>query len=75
MNPKELIEIALRVLTAWTGGSKPIPADLNALKEAFSSSTHLPADDLACQVIRDLNGLALGTAQADTASPDMDQVA
>ena len=56
MSPKELVETALRVLAAWTDGRKPALADLNTLKEAFPSSAHLPADDLACQVIHGLGG-------------------
>ena len=76
MNPKELIETALRVLAAWTDGRKPAPADLNTLKEAFPSSAHLPDDDLACQVIHDLSGRAFGKpAQVETAPPVMDEVA
>src|SRR5664280_294808 len=35
MSPKELVETALRILTAWTDGRKPASADLNTLKEAF----------------------------------------
>jgi hypothetical protein len=35
MNPKKLVETALRVLAAWTDGRKPASADLNILKEAF----------------------------------------
>ena len=76
MNPKKMVETALRVLAAWTDGRKPASADLNTLKQAFPSSAHLPADDLACQVIHDLNGKAFGKpAQVETALPDMDQVA
>jgi hypothetical protein len=60
MNPKELVEIALRVLAAWTNGRKPASADIEALKEAFPSSAHLPDDELACQVIHDLGGRAFG---------------
>ena len=54
MSPKELVETALRILTAWTDGRKPASADLNTLKEALPSSAHRPDDDLACQVIHDL---------------------
>ena len=76
MNPRELVETALRVLAAWTDGRKPAPADLNTLKEAFPSSAHLPDDDLACQVIHDLSGRALREpTQVVTAPPVMDQVA
>ena len=76
MSPKELVETALRILTAWTDGRKPASADLNTLKEAFPSSAHLPDDDLACQVIHDLSGRAFGkTAQVETAPPVMDEVA
>ena len=55
MSPKELVETALRVLAAWTDGRKPASADVEALKRAFPSSAHLLDDDLACQVVRDLN--------------------
>ena len=76
MNPRELVETALRVLAAWTNGRKPASADLNTLKEAFPSSAHLPDDDLACQVIHDLSGRAFGKpAQVETAPPVMDEVA
>ena len=76
MGPKKLVEIALRVLAAWTDGRKPAPADLNTLKEAFPSSAHLPDDELACQVIHDLSGRAFGKpAQVETASPVIDEVA
>jgi len=76
MNPSELVEIALRVLSAWTDGRKPATADLNTLKEAFPWSAHLPDDDLACQVIHDLGGRAFGkSASAETGSPAMDRVA
>ena len=73
---RELVEIALRVLTAWTDGRKPASADLNTLKGAFPSSAHLPDDDLACQVIHDLSGRALGKpAQVETTPSVMDEVA
>jgi hypothetical protein len=49
MNPKELVETALRVLVAWNHGRKPASAYLEALKQSFPSSAHLPDDDLACQ--------------------------
>src|SRR5664280_1430914 len=70
MSPKELVETALRVLAAWTDGRKPALADVEALKQAFPSSAHLPDDDLACQVIHDLSGRAFGKpAQVETAPP------
>jgi hypothetical protein len=76
MDPRELVETALRVLAAWNGGRKPSPADLHTLKEAFPSSAHLPDDDLACQVIHDLSGRALGKpAQVETTPSVMDEVA
>ena len=76
MSPRELVETALRVLAAWIDGRKPARADVEALKRAFPSSAHLPDDDLACQVIHDLSGTALGKpAQSETASSVMDEVA
>jgi hypothetical protein len=58
MSTKELVETALRVLAAWTGGRKSASADLNTLKGAFPSPAYLPEDELACQVIHDLSGMA-----------------
>ena len=76
MDPRELVETALHVLTAWAAGRKPASADLNTLKEAFPLSAHLPDDELACQVIHDLSGRALREpTQVVTAPPVMDQVA
>ena len=76
MNPRELVEAALRVLAAWTDGRKPATADLDTLKEAFPSAAHRPDDDLACQVIHDLSGRAfVKPAQVETAPPVMDEVA
>jgi hypothetical protein len=76
MSPRELVETALLVLAAWTDGRKPASADVEALKEAFPSSAHLPDDDLACQVIHDLSGTAFGKpAQVETVRPVMDEVA
>ncbi len=56
---QELVETALHVLVAWIDGRKPAPADLAILKHAFPSLAHLPADELACQVIHDFNGAAI----------------
>jgi hypothetical protein len=76
MSPRELVETALRVLSAWTAGRKPAPADVEALKRAFPSSAHVPDDDLACQVIHDLSGtVSRKPAQVETAPPGMDEVA
>jgi hypothetical protein len=76
MSLRELVETALRVLAAWIDGRKPAQADVEALKRAFPSSAHLPDDDLACQVIHDLNGTAFGKpARVETAPPMMDEVA
>ena len=76
MSPRELVETALRVLAAWTDGGKPASADLDILKEAFPSSAHLPDDELACQVIHDLSGRALGKPAAVETTPSvMDEVA
>ena len=76
MSPRDLRETALRVLSAWIDGRRPAPADLNILKEAFPSSANLPDDDLACQVIHDLNGTAHGKpAQVESSWSRLDEVA
>jgi hypothetical protein len=48
----------LRVLVAWNDGRTPASSDLETLRGAFPSSSHLPDDELACQVIHDLSGRA-----------------
>jgi hypothetical protein len=55
---KQLVETALQVLVSWINGMDPAPTDLKILRTAFPSSAHLPADELACQVIHDLSGRA-----------------
>ena len=76
MSLRELVETALRVLAAWIEGRKPARADVEALKRAYPSSAHLPDDELACQVIHDLSGRALGRpAQVETTPSVMDEVA
>jgi len=56
MSSEELVETALHVLVAWTGGRKPVPADVNILRTAFPSLSRLPVDDLACYAIHHLSG-------------------
>jgi hypothetical protein len=51
MSQKEVVEIALRVLVAWTDRRPPASADLALLQTAFPRLAHLAADDLACVVI------------------------
>jgi hypothetical protein len=64
------------VVLAWIHGRRPALADLDILKGAFPSSANLPDDELACQVIHDLNGRICGKpSQVETAPPVMDQVA
>jgi hypothetical protein len=58
MNPRELVEAALRVLVAWNKGRKPASADLDVLRKTYPRSAHLPDDELACQIIHHLNRTA-----------------
>ena len=62
---KELVETALRVLVAWIHGSTPNPPDVETLRIARPSVAHLPLDELACQVIHDLNAVG-----AEELTPD-----
>jgi hypothetical protein len=50
-SPKDAIEIALRVLAAWTSWREPVREDLVTLKRAFPEWNHLADDELACHVI------------------------
>ena len=58
MSSEELVMTALRVLGAWNDRRKPAPADIQVLKEAVPSATHLPVDELSCQIIHGLRGRA-----------------
>ena len=69
MTPKELVETALHVLVAWNEGSKPDPGEVEILNTAFPSSSHLPVDDLACQVIYDLSGRAFTESEFEAEPP------
>lgn len=74
MSPsKQLVEAALHVLVAWNQGDSPDSADLELLKATFPSLAHLPADELACQVINDLSGRVFPGRDRDSqARPLMD---
>ena len=73
---KQLVETALRVLVSWTNGMDLAPTDLKILRTAFPSSAHLPADELACQVIHVLSGRAFSGRDRDPqAKPTTGEVA
>ncbi len=54
MRVRHMMEIALRILSAWNEGRLPDAVDVAVLRDAFPSSAGLPDDELACQVIHDL---------------------
>jgi hypothetical protein len=60
---KQLVETALRVLVAWVDGREPPAADINMLKTARPGMAYLPPDELACQVIHDLNVVRFDEAE------------
>jgi hypothetical protein len=76
MGSKKFVEKALNVLVAWTDGRKPVPADVNILRTAFPSVSHLPVDDLACYVIHHLSGRTLKeSGRIGVGRPDITRVA
>ncbi len=50
-----LLKTALRVLVAWSNWRQPVPADVAILRDAFPGLSDLPEDELACQVVHDIN--------------------
>jgi len=72
---KELVEIGLMVLVAWTGGRRPDSADVEVLRNAFPSLTNLPIDDLACHVIGDLSAGAFRESVQDESDEEIMEVA
>jgi hypothetical protein len=69
MDPRVLVQTALRVLIAWTHGRKPAPEDVQALRTAFPSCSALEDDELACQVIHDLSEVAFPHAELPNPLP------
>jgi hypothetical protein len=69
MSCKELVETALRVLVAWNCAYQADPRDVEVLKAAFPSSSSLPVDELACQVIHDLSGRILPERELELKPP------
>ena len=57
-SPKEAVEMALRVLVAWTSWRQPVRDDVVTLKRAFPEWNHLSDDELACRVINSLRRVA-----------------
>ena len=52
MEPRELVEAALRVLKAWTSGEDLPATDVEILHQhARPNEVDLPIDDLACQIV------------------------
>ena len=48
----DLLEAALRALANWTQGQSPKPADIEIIYRSSPGSTHIPFDELCCEVIR-----------------------
>lgn len=59
MSSHELLETALRVLVAWTGGNAPTSGDAEALLREYPASRGLPLDELACRIVHDLGARPL----------------
>ena len=52
MDAREIIEVALRVLSAWSNGHEPLPGDEALLRTlARPQEADYPADELACTII------------------------
>ncbi len=52
MDPKELVEMALRVLRCWTYGERLPVADIEILRQNVApEEADLPVDDLACLIV------------------------
>jgi hypothetical protein len=52
MESRELVEVALRVLTSWSAGELPAERDVRILRQhALPHEAELPPDDLACAIV------------------------
>ncbi len=49
----EHFTLALKVLTRWMDGQKPLSEDYERLKSCVPELAHLPPDALACAVVRE----------------------
>jgi hypothetical protein len=52
MKPRELVEVALRVLTSWSAGELPAERDVRILRHhGLPDEAELAVDDLACAMV------------------------
>ena len=58
---RELVETALRVLSALVNRRKPAPSEIIVLREAFPTLDDLPDDSLAIKVVQDFGSTAFST--------------
>jgi hypothetical protein len=60
MDSRPLVETALRVLTAWTSGRRPDPADVKILRSNSPASlANRTIDEIACETVRRESGRVL----------------
>jgi hypothetical protein len=60
---KQIVEIALRVLVAWTSGMEPASEDVGVVQNARPSMAQRPVDEIACQIIHDLSSVVFREAE------------
>jgi hypothetical protein len=66
MGSKQIVEAALRVLTAWTSGGRTNSSDIEILRQhALPGETEIPIDDLACRIVGRECGRVIQNSQAD----------
>jgi hypothetical protein len=66
MGSKELVEAALRVLTAWTSGDRTNSSDIEILRQhALPGETEIHIDDLACRIVARECARVIQDSQAD----------
>jgi hypothetical protein len=60
MDSRPLVETALRVLTAWSSGRRPDPADVETLQSNSPAAlANLAIDEIACEIIHRESGRVL----------------
>jgi hypothetical protein len=66
MEPRELVESALRVLKAWMSGDRLPSADVEIVRQhALPGEEDLPLDDVACRIVNRECSRAIAESRQD----------
>ena len=53
MEADNVVMFALKILTRWMDGQKPLPEEIKRLRSCMPEMAHVAPDELACAVVRE----------------------